>query len=98
MPVFIEVYVIIFALNDFNENCRQILTTVKYAPYSAFKPLFKQTIELHPDVNILYHAYIHIIFISLQFQYKNTIFSCAIDRNFVRFTYIVYNLTLFGTV
>ena len=75
-----------------------VYNTVKYAPHSAFDSNFKQTIELHPDMNISLYS-------SAVSSYQTiciikTIFSIsgAVYRNAVKFTYIAYNLMLFRTV
>ena len=46
----------------------------------TFSLRFKQTIELHPDVNLSSYSS------AVPFQYKNTIFSGAVHRNFIKFT------------
>ena len=49
----------------------------------TFSLRFKQTIELHPDVNLSSYSS------AVPFQYRNTIFSGAVHRNFIKFTYVV---------
>ena len=56
----------------------------------------KRSIELYRDMNISYSSAVSSVLNN--FQYKNTIFSGAVYRNVVKFTYIRYKLMFFRKV